>query len=277
MKRRGFGVALMVLVIGLLLPVRPSHAQSGPPPPPPPQVLQDELDRTDRRIELAETLIPETADGPALAELQMARTLQAQAKQAFAARRPEIAIHATMDARGHADRAISIVRGLPDPDHVSVQVDRTRELLDRSRDRLDGCDDPRARAQLRVALEMQTRAEAALAESRYLAALQLTMSARERIFQALRRCNVQESLQDGVQRAIQRTDEVLSRTHEAIDGGASAQARALVLRASSVQAEAQAEFRAGRFESALRFTQTARVMAQRALRTGRDGAGSKSR
>ena len=276
MVRRDAVALGVVILLGLFAPVRIVHAQ-GPPPPPPPQVLMEELDRTDRRIELAEMLIPETSDGPALQELMQARTLQTQAKQAFAAHRPELAIHATLGARGHADRAISIVRGLPDPDHVSVQVDRTRDLLDRARDRLDACDDPRARAQLHVALEMQTRAEAALAESRYLAALQLTMSARERVFQALRRCNVEESLQDAAQRAILRTDEVLYRTHEAIDGATSARARALVQRASAVQPEAQAEFHAGRYESALRFTQAARVMAQRALRASREGAGANRR
>ena len=272
-----FGLGLwLVVALGALLLVPAAHAQVGPPPPPP-GVLQDEIDRTDRRIELAETLVAEASEGPARYELQIARTLQAQAKEALGAHRPMIAIHATLDARGHADRAISIVRGLPDPDHVSVQVDRTRDLLDRSRDRLDGCDDPRARAQLRVAIEMQTRAEAALSESRYLAALQLTMSARERTFQALRRCNIEESLQDGAQRAIQRTDEVLSRSHESIDGGPPTQARALLQRASSVQAEAQSEFRAGRYESALRFTQAARVMAQRAMRAGHERVAAPAR
>src|SRR5262249_57229176 len=105
-------------------------------------------------------------------------------------------------ARARADSAISIIQGLPDPDRVVSQVERTRDLLDRARDRIEECDSDRAHSLLHVALDMQGRAEAAARDSRYLAALQLTLSARERGLRALRLCNVQDNLQDTAERAL---------------------------------------------------------------------------
>jgi len=239
--------------------------------------VQEAMDITDHRIELAETLVPQSGNANATLELGMARTLQGRARTAFAANLLGIAVRATLDARTHADRAIAIVRGLPDPDRVVVQVERTRELLDRARERLAGCDLPRAQAMLSVALEMQARAETALHDSRYLAALQLTMSARERTYRALRLCNAADTTQESASRALQRTEEVLVRAREAVEESGSAQAREILTRAESVQTQAQAEFRAERFETALRLTQDSRVMAQRAQRMARHGGSSSAR
>jgi hypothetical protein len=239
--------------------------------------VQDAMDITDHRIELAVTLVPDNGNASATLELGMARTLQARARSAFASNLLGMAIRATLDARTHADRAIAIVRGLPDPDRVVVQVERTRELLDRARERLANCELPRAQGMLSVALEMQVRAETALHDSRYLAALQLTMSARERAYRALRLCNVADTMQESASRALQRTGDVLLRARETVDGSGSSQARDILARAETVQTEAQAEFRAERFEAALRLTQDSRVMAQRAQRVARHGGSSSAR
>jgi len=232
--------------------------------------VQDALDMTDRRIEVATSLVSESAasNPAAQSELSAARDLQARAQSAFQADQLRIAVVETLDARDHADRAIAMVRGLPDPDRVEVQVERTRDVLDRARDRLDACDNTRARALLRVALDIQQRAEAAVGESRYLAALQLTRTAHERVQRAMRLCNIDESLSDTSERALQRTDDVLARAQDRVEreGGAG---RDDVTRAGSIQAQAQAEFRAGHFESALHLTQSARVMALRVLRPQR--------
>ncbi len=233
--------------------------------------VQEAMDITDHRIELAETIVPENGNANAAFELGLAKTLQARAHSAFTANQLGIAIRATLEARTHADRSIAIVRGLPDPDRVLVQVERTRELLGQAHERLAACDLQRAQAMLSVALEMQSRAEIALQESRYLAALQLTMSARERVYRALRLCNATDSIQESASRALQRTDDVLARVHEAVDGSSSAQAREMLTRAEAVQTEAQAEFRSRHFEASLRLTQGARVMAQRAQRLVRQG------
>jgi hypothetical protein len=237
--------------------------------------LSDALDATDRRIELASGLLAEAASVSSVAqgELTIARDLQSRARSAYVANQAAIALRETMDARAHADRVIALVRGLPDPDRVQGQVEHTRDIIDRARERLQACEDLRARAMLRVALDMQERAEGRLGESMYLGALQLTMSARERVRKAMQLCRVDESMGDAVDRALQRTTDVLSRAQESLDADTPPASRDALSRAHSIQAQAQAEARLEHYESALRLTQGARALVQRVLRPGRGPRG----
>lgn len=251
-----------VLFVGLWGPVRSATAQELTP-----ARVQDALEMTDRRIEFAETLVAEATNANATTELGLARDIQVRAKSAYSASQLAFAVRLTLDARGHADRAIAILRNLPDPDRVRVQVERTAELLERARDRLRDCEDTRARALIRVAVDMQARAESALGESRYLAALQLTMSARERALKAMRACKLEDSLEDSVARALARTDDVLIRARELLAGSEDPRAQQALRSAERTQAEAQTEYRAGHHEQSLRMTQSARAMAHRAMRS----------
>ena len=202
-------------------------------------------------------------------ELGMAVSIQAQAKAVFAGGALgylQLSARLTLEARGHADRAIAIIKGLPDPDRVRVQLERTREIIERARQRIEECDHERARAMLRIGIEMQGRAEAAFGEGRFLAALQLTMSARERGLRALQLCNAGESLDETVASALQRTDDLLSRVHERVDPSDHERARQLLANADNQQARAKTEAQAGHPGVALRFTRMAREQAQRAER-----------
>lgn len=227
---------------------------------------QDALEVTERRIELAEALVPDSPATQATSELALARQLQARARSAFSAGQYLIAERGTLEARAHADRAIAIVRGLPDPDRVLIQVERTEELVERARERAADCTDTRARALLRVGQEMQDRAERAVRESRYLAALQLTMSARERVLKALRLCNAAETVGETAARALQRTDDVLARARDLLEGGGLEEPRRALEHAMSIQGEARAEYEAGHFEPSLRLTQSARLIGLRIAR-----------
>ena len=235
------------------------------------QRLQDAIDLTDRRIQFAQDLLAASPNHQAALEVDMAVALQASAKLAFAEARYAAAGKATFDARIHADRAIALLRGLPDPGRVEEQLQRTRELLDRARDRLANCNAPVARDLLRTALDMQARAEMAYRETRYLAALQLTMSARERALRALQLCNASESLDETVAAAFQRTDEVLAHAHEVVEANGSERARQLLANADSLEARAHAEADAGHLRLALRLTREAREQALRAERSTHAG------
>lgn len=258
----------LVVLVGLAGPVRAAVAQDLTP-----ARVQDALDQTDRRIEFAETLTSGSGNATALSELGLAKDIQIRAKTAFSAGQLGFALRLTLDARGHADRSIAILRRLPDPDRVRVQVERTSELLERARENLRECEDNRARALIRVAFEMQVRAGTALTESRYLAALQLTMSARERAFKAMRLCNLEDSLEESVTRALSRTDDALARARDLIGGAHDPRAIQALQSAERMQAEAQTEYRAGHGPQALRMTQSARALANRAIRN----ASAKSR
>src|SRR5262245_25243702 len=123
-------ILTVLAVLGLAAAAPIANAQDGR------ERVQYELDRTDRRIEQAEELLASVDNERARAELNFAISLQAQAKAVFAV--PAIAyldrtMRLTLEARGHADRAIAIVKGLPDPDRVRVQLERTREVIERAR------------------------------------------------------------------------------------------------------------------------------------------------
>src|SRR5262245_42301091 len=164
-------VLIAPLAFAFLACAGPALAQL---PPPDGQRVQDAIEVTDRRIQHAQELLAQTPNAQAAAEVNQAAALQAMAKTAFGEGRFAAAARATFDARIHADRAIALLRGLPDPGRVEEQLMRTREILDRARDALSHCNMPLARDLLRTALDMQTRAEQAYRETRYLAALQLT-------------------------------------------------------------------------------------------------------
>lgn len=260
MISRSSWLPLLLAVTAVLSPIG-ARAQDGNP-----GRIQDELDVTDRRIEFADALVEDGASTPAGGELALARQIQSRARSAFSAGQYAAAHRSTLEARAHADRAIAIVRGLPDPDRVQMQVERTGELAERARERLAECQEPRAKALLRISLEMQTRAEAALRESRYLAALQLTMSARERLFKAMRLCKVAEALGESAAHALQRTEEILSRARETVDAGGSPEDRRALDRAVALQTEAESKYRAEQYEAAIRMTQNARHIAQRVVK-----------
>src|SRR5262249_32532460 len=159
---------------------------------------------------------------------------QAQAKSVFASGALgylDRTARLTLTARGHADRAIAIVRGLPDPDRVRAQLDRTGEGIDRARQSIEEGNNDRARALLRIGIEMQARAEAAYGEGRFLAALQLTMSARERVLAALRMCNAEESQHDRAEQVLRRTADIIARAQDVVTEHPDEHAREALARA----------------------------------------------
>jgi hypothetical protein len=252
-------LTVLGFVLGALGAASPAAAQDA-------SRVQLELDRTDARIQQAETIVSGSDNAEARADLDLAISVQAQARSQFSSGHPRIAYELTLRARNLADQAIALVKGLPDPDVIRTQVERTREILERARDRINECDNDRAHALFGVAITMQQRAEDALLGSRYLAALQLTMSARERALRALRLCRMEENLQDAAERALQRTDEILSRARDAVAAHSDERARTALTRASSLEDEARGQDRGGHYEACLRLTLSARAFAFRAIR-----------
>jgi hypothetical protein len=226
------------------------------------------MDETDRRIESAETVVSTSEDAQARAELAWARDLQGRARSFAVSGQFSMAGQLAGQARGHADRAIMLGRGLPTRERLRAQWDRTGEMLERSVPRIHECGDDRARALLHVALEMQERARSAEEAGRYLGALQLTMGARERCLRALRLCRMEENIQQATERALNRTDEVLARVREELESGATGGAvpprvRDALARAAVLQDDASRQLRDGHFEASLELTLTARRLAHR--------------
>src|SRR5262245_19738537 len=252
---RLIGLVLLALTLG----VGSAAAQDYP-------RIQAEIDLTDRRIENAERIVSASDNEQARIELNEAMRIQGDAKTALSQSRPRIALDLTLRARQRADRAIALVNRLPDPDRVVAQIERTQDLLDRARERIEECDNDQARAMLQTAGEMQRRAQDAAKEGHYLGALQLTMGARERIHRALRMCRLDENVQESAERALRRTDELIQRAREQINDRSGEVARRELDRAVEIQGRAQAEYRSQHFEASIRLTLSARSFAFRALR-----------
>lgn len=227
---------------------------------------QLEIDRTEQRIERARSIVTGTGNAVAQGELDMAIRVQVDARAALAAGRPRIAIELTLRARASADRSIAIINGLPDPDRVLAQLDRTREMIDRARERIEECNQDRARALLRTADDMQARAADAARGGHYLAALQLTMGARERVLRSLRQCNLKENVRDGAERTLSRTDNVIQRAQDQLDSNASEAAQHLLALAVETQSRARQELQDEHLEPSVRLTLSARAFAFRAMR-----------
>jgi len=255
-------VPALVAALGITLAFAPARAQQ----PLTPDRVQYALDVTDRRIAQAGTLVANSDNERAHLELDAAVDTQSRAKSAFASSQLRIAFGLTMDSRSHADRAIAIVRGLPDPDRVLAQLQRTREILERARDRIEECNNDRAHSLIQVAFAMQDRAEDAAANGRFLAALQLSMGARERAYRALRLCHIDENLKDSAEQALRRTDDVLTRAREAVGASGNDEAHRSLSQGIELQDQAQGEFQGTHYDAALRLTQSARTLALRALR-----------
>lgn len=266
-SRRLFLVALATLI---LFPLVASARGLAP------VRIRMALEETDRRIELAETVVSTSQDDQARSELAQARDLQVQARAAAAAGRPLLAGQLTIQARSRADHAITLVRGLPAPDRVLTQLERTRGMLDRAGGRIEKCGDGRAGAMLRIALEMQGRAESAERERRHLGALQLTLGARDRCLRALRLCRIEENVQEAAEQALSQTERVLARARparapDATGRGGRPMERDALARAAALQAAASREFRDGHFEASLQLTLSARRLAHRAMGRGPRG------
>ena len=228
--------------------------------------VMEALDRTDQRIETAAALVAGVDNPQAELELEAARGLQAQARLEFGGNRLRGAMDLTLRGRARADRAIALVKGLPDPDRVLAQLERTRDVVERARERVQECDQDRARALIRVATEMQMRAETAARESRFLAALQLTLGARDRAHRALRMCRIEEDIESAAALALQRSDELIARARTAVDRDDPSRAREVLARATDLQAQAQARFADRQFEASLRLATNAGALARRAIR-----------
>jgi len=220
------------------------------------------LDQTDRRIEQEDRVLGASADPQSLAQLTTAREIQERARDAFGQGQPRLAMRLTLEAREHVQQAGAVSRGLPDSERVSVQLERTRDLLGRTRERLAACDHADVRDAMGAAEMMEARADSALLEGRSLAALELSMDARARAFRALQSCNLSEDLPGTVNFALRRTDQVLAHARDNAPSNPAAQQS--LNEAARLQAQAQQEFRQQHVDESLKLTHSARAAARRA-------------
>jgi hypothetical protein len=237
--------------------------------------VQTAVDLTDRRLEFARDLLAGCNAPEAQAPFALAVDLQGRAKARLSTAAAnldlELALKLTMESRAHADRAIALARCCVEGARIEAQLERTQEILERVRERVESCRQDRAVAMLRVAVELQMRARAVFAEGRCLVALQLTMQSRQKALEALRICGFEDRAEDRVQHFLVQTDVLIDRAREVVDESGGEQSRQALSSAVELQARAYVQFREGRFESALNLSRSARDAAERAIRLAKSG------
>jgi hypothetical protein len=237
--------------------------------------VQTAVEMTDHRIEYAQGLLAACQEEQARFHFSLAVDLQGRAKARLSSAAVnadlEIVMMLTLQARDHANQAIALARCCVEGARIEAQLDRTQELLERARERVENCRVDRARAMLHAAVELQTRARMVFREGRCLVALQLTMQARERALDALRLCGFEERTEDRVQHFLAQTDLLIDRARQVVEEHGGERAQAALALAVDLQARAYAQFREGHFEAALRLSKSARTAAERAIRIAKAG------
>lgn len=225
----------------------------------------DEIVRTQEVLDRLSDARPTLA--PALVKLaDQAEAMQRRAVEDAERGETDRARDETRGARAMALRALRAAG----PDEESAEdralraVTLTDELLDRARGvAMETGDDALARA-LDEAIRLQDSARDALLRSEFGTATHLTMRARDRAREALRK--VEAGIDEtAVQAALERTDLAIARAREALAAD-DAEGRALVERAQARQSEARAAYTSNDMRRALALTKVAHNLALDALR-----------
>jgi hypothetical protein len=173
------------------------------------------IERTDDVISRAQEVVGGSGNAEAEADLQLAIQLQTSAKAEFSVGHNLRALDLTKRARLAAERAVARITG-GDGDRVLAQLERTANCSTASASESPTATTIAPRRCCKPRSRSRRAPEAAASEKRWLAALRLTMSARERAMRALRLCNLEDNLQEAAERALTRTDEIIGRAKDAV-------------------------------------------------------------
>jgi len=227
--------------------------------------IEEELRRTDGRIELAESIVREGQSERAHLLLEQAKRLQTTAWENFRSGRVLLAARITFEARVVAQRAIGFAR-----EDVSVRNRAVRELeiahtlLDDIKDRILESGNQTARRFLEEARAQIDRGRTQLGEQHYDAALRLALSSQRLLRRAMRL--IEDS--GGAGRAemeLERTNSILERARPLVSESDDEEALLLFDRAVHIQGQATEAFRSGQLRLVFPRTREARSLAHRSL------------
>ena len=183
-----------------------------------PDRVREEVRRTlDAMAEFGPAIVK--ANVPRANQLwKMARTEQSAAENHLAASRYGYALKFTLAAREHGRAAFAAIRGRVGVERVERELDRTDGLIEKARGRLGQTAARRATEVLNKAVELQRQARQAFSENRPLAALRLTLAARDLLLRAWEAGRAGVTL-ELVEQAMAENDALISDWAEAIRAG----------------------------------------------------------
>ena len=168
---------LPLLIIGIVISIitaQPLFGQTA-------SRLEEEINLTDKVIERATQLVEESGNAQASQYLDKAIHLQGLAKDnTMSSPEAKSALRLTMQARTHAEKAITIVRsGGENQDLVQRELERTQEILKRAQEYFDLAQLDRTLMIYEQALTAQNKAEELFTQNQQKMALASTLRARE--------------------------------------------------------------------------------------------------
>jgi hypothetical protein len=251
-------LVLLLLTIGML-PLSPAIAQQSG------ARVEEELRRTDAKIELAESIIRESQSERARQLLEQAKSIQSSAWENFRQGRLLIAGKLTIEARLIAQRAMGLAReDLSIKNRAQRELEIAQSLLQDAKERITESREERALHLLDEARAQIDRGNTQIGEQHYEAALRLALSARRLIRQALRLADDA----GGAGRAeieLERTESILERARAYAADAGDEQALLLLERATQIQERAHEAYRSSHFRAVFPGTREARSLAQRAM------------
>lgn len=225
-----------------------------------------QLERTDRILENARTLVSESSSERSREVLRLAENLQAGAWDQFRSGRFVIAAAKTLEARGLAIRAANLAREDTGLRHRALREIESAEamLQDAVQDLSEGGQDL-GRSLLDEARLQIERARTQLGQQHENAALKLALSAQRLVRQSLG-AGGDRARPEILERQLSRTDVVLDRARNSVLESGDESARSLLDRAQSLQESARSAANEREVALGLARTREARHLASRALR-----------
>jgi hypothetical protein len=267
----GFAIALAVpLVLGL--EASPVGAQT------PRDRLEAEIERTDRVLAEAQSVVAAAESDRAQNLLALATRLQATAHESFVycgerLGACETAARATTGARREAFRAIRVAREQSSFEEDSGRLlERGGVLLDEARRILRESPDPRRERLLDQASAQLERAREQDRIRHFQVSIRLSQNAERLVRQAMGKGGSGEFVGERLERELIRTDRLIDRAGVLVGDSPAGEARTLLDQARSCQARSRAAQGEARLLLALRLTREAQDLTESALRRTEDGA-----
>jgi hypothetical protein len=155
--------------------------------------------------------------------------------------------------------------------NVERELQKTDDVIDRAREAVSASRNLKAENLLSMAVELQGGGREAGRQSRYRLALELTLKAREKAYEAIGYTRKDEENEHVVLRAIERTDQIIDKAKDAAADLDRKRARSLMEMTTGSQQKAKEFFREHRLKMALKFTLKARENARRLVELARNG------
>jgi tetratricopeptide (TPR) repeat protein len=148
---------------------------------------------------------------------------------------------------------------------VERELEKTDNVIERAKDAFRESRNPKAENLLEMAVSFQKEAKGQFHMIRYRLALDLTLKARKRAYEAIGFTKKDEENENLVLKAIERTDQIISKAQDVTSGLNAPRVLSLLDMATGSQQKAKEFFREHRLKAALKLTLEAKDMANKVL------------